>query len=391
MLPSRIFRLRKNLSCATSIVSRLAVLERGSTMTPFSASNKSRDFHANLCHTSKNSTSMDPTSNKLPTRELAPGFHICPIVNGLWQTAGGHGQIDLNKAKIQMKKLHEAGFTSFDGADHYGPAEVLMGDLLTSLPSPTDSTVQLFTKWCPSPGRMTREVVNAAINRSLTRMQTKTIQVLQFHWWDYEDSEYLTALKHMKSLQDEGKIKHLALTNFNTEYLQNIISAGIPIVSNQVSYSIVDQRPAQAMVPLCEKHGIKLLTYGTLLGGLLSDKYYKKTEPRSSELNTSSLKKYKRFIDAWGPWSLFQELLEVCHQIGAKHNVSIANVATRYILDKPAVAGVIVGCRLGISEHIEDSKKVFSFSLSPEDTKRIDEVAKKGRVLPGDCGDEYRG
>jgi len=70
--------------------------------------------------------------------------------------------------------------------------------------------------------------------------------------------------------------------------------------------------------------------------------------------------------------------------------VSIANVATRYILDKPAVAGVIIGCRLGITEHIADNKKVFSFQLSEDDVKAIDAIAKKGQMLPGDCGDEYR-
>jgi len=289
-----------------------------------------------------------------------------------------------------MTRLYQAGLTSFDGADHYGPAEILMGNLYKSLPTPGDK-VQLFTKWCPSPGPMTRETVLAAISKSLTRMQTNCLQVLQFHWWDYDDTEYLTALKHMKDMQNEGKIKHIALTNFNTKHLQIILDAGIPIVSNQVSYSIVDQRPTQAMVPLCEKHKVKLLTYGTLLGGLLTDKYYKQKEPQGKELNTSSLKKYKRFIDGWGTWELFQELLEVCRQIGNKYNASIANVAIKYILDKPCVAGVIIGCRLGITEHIEDTKKMFSLNLTEEDHARISAVAKKGQMLPGDCGDEYRG
>jgi len=328
-------------------------------------------------------------SVKIPTRELAPGYNICPIVNGLWQTAGGHGNIDIKKAQNEMTRLVNSGFTSFDGADHYGPAEILMGTLYKSLPSPDDK-VQLFTKWCPSPAPMSRETVRGAINTSLARMQTQCLHVLQFHWCDYDDPEYLTALKHMKELQDEGKIKYLALTNFNTIHLQNIISAGIPIVSNQVSYSIIDQRPSQHMVPLCLKHNIKLLTYGTVLGGLLTDKYYKHKEPRGSELNTSSLKKYKRFIDTWGDWTLFQQLLEVCRQVADKYNVSIANVATRYILDKPCVAGVIIGCRLGITDHIEDSKKVFAFTLSDEDKAKIEAIALKGRLFPGDCGDEYR-
>jgi aryl-alcohol dehydrogenase-like predicted oxidoreductase len=73
--------------------------------------------------------------------------------------------------------------------------------------------------------------------------------------------------------------------------------------------------------------------------------------------------------------------------------VSIANVGTRYILDRPAVTGVIIGARLGMAEHIADNQRVFSFSLDRADYAEIDEVLIKSRDLMaaiGDCGDEYR-
>jgi aryl-alcohol dehydrogenase-like predicted oxidoreductase len=73
--------------------------------------------------------------------------------------------------------------------------------------------------------------------------------------------------------------------------------------------------------------------------------------------------------------------------------VSIANVGVRYILDAPAVAGVIVGTRLGVAEHIADNARVFGFALDAEDRARIDAVLAKSRDLMkviGDCGDEYR-
>eukprot|EP01125_Pyxidicula_operculata_P022843 TRINITY_DN9617_c0_g1_i1.p1 TRINITY_DN9617_c0_g1~~TRINITY_DN9617_c0_g1_i1.p1 ORF type:complete len:336 (-),score=57.64 TRINITY_DN9617_c0_g1_i1:13-1020(-) len=332
-------------------------------------------------------------NNTLPSRELAPGYYICPLINGLWQTAGGHGEINIQNARVAMKELFDAGFTTFDGADHYGPAELLMGDLYENLSEEGKKKTQLFTKWCPSPMPMTQNVVDSAINRSLKRMKTTCLDMLQFHWWDYSDKEYITALTHMKNMQQNGpKIKYLSLTNFNTEYLQKIIDAGIKITSNQVSYSIIDWRPELLMVPLCQKHDIKLLTYGTLLGGLLSEKYLNSKEPRGPELNTSSLKKYKRFVDSWGPWSLFQQLLNLLDKIAKNHKVSIANVAVKYILDKPMVGGVIIGCRLGITstQHIENNKMVFSFDLTPEETQSITELSRKGRVLGGDCGDEYR-
>ena len=136
-----------------------------------------------------------------------------------------------------------------------------------------------------------------------------------------------------------------------------------------------------------------LLAYGTLCGGFLSKKYLGKPEPSRSSMNTYSLQKYKNVIDAWGGWNLFQELLHALNEIAIKHGSSIANVATRYILDKPAVAGVIIGARLGISENRSDNLKVFSLRLDKEDYGKIKNVTSKSKDLftvIGDCGDEYR-
>jgi aryl-alcohol dehydrogenase-like predicted oxidoreductase len=147
------------------------------------------------------------------------------------------------------------------------------------------------------------------------------------------------------------------------------------------------------MAALCRDHGVQLLTYGTVCGGLLSDRYLGAPEPRRAELNTASLQKYKRMIDAWGGWALFQKLLSVLAEIARKHSVSIANVATRYILDRPAVAGVILGVRLGVSEHIADSAHVFGLNLDADDVTRIEATLADSRDLfaaIGDCGDEYR-
>ena len=98
-------------------------------------------------------------------------------------------------------------------------------------------------------------------------------------------------------------------------------------------------------------------------------------------------------IDIWGGWQLFQELLEVLNTIAKKHNCSIANIATRFILDKPQVAGVIIGARLGISDHIEDNSKVFNLKLDQDDILSISTITSKSNDLfdtIGDCGDEYR-
>ncbi|MBW4618307.1 MAG: aldo/keto reductase [Cyanosarcina radialis HA8281-LM2] len=329
--------------------------------------------------------------------ELAPDLSICRLLNGMWQVSGAHGQINPQSAIAKMFDYLDAGFTTWDLADHYGPAEDFIGEFRRQLAATRGeqalSEVEALTKWVPRPMKMTKKLVEDNINISRRRMGVETLDLLQFHWWEYRDENYLDALKYMAELQVEGKIKHLALTNFDTEHLQIIIDSGIKIVSNQVQFSLIDRRPEVQMTQFCLEHGIKLLTYGTLGGGLLSEKYLGQPEPRGGMLNTVSLKKYKNMTDAWGDWSLLQELLAVLKQIATKHEVSIPNVAVRYILDKPAVAGVIIGARLGIAEHIENNARVFNFSLDAEDNLQIDTVLQKSRdlyQLIGDCGWEYR-
>ncbi|MFM6081316.1 MAG: aldo/keto reductase, partial [Dolichospermum sp.] len=329
--------------------------------------------------------------------QFTPDLKICRILNGMWQVSGGHGRINPKTAIDSMFQYVDSGFTTWDLADHYGPAEDFIGEfrrqLIATRGEEAVNHIQAFTKWVPRPGKMTKKLVEENIDISLRRMNVKSLDLMQFHWWEYRDNNYLDALKYMVELQTEGKIKHLALTNFDTEHLQIITAAGIKIVSNQVQFSLVDRRPQVNMVNFCQEHDIKLFTYGTVCGGLLSEKYLNKPEPKGSEINTTSLRKYKQMIDNWGGWGLFQELLNTLKTIADKHQASIANVAVNYILNQPAVGGVIVGARLGIAEHLSDNARVFSFNLDAEDIGKIDTVSQHSRdlyQLIGDCGDEYR-
>jgi aryl-alcohol dehydrogenase-like predicted oxidoreductase len=328
---------------------------------------------------------------------LAADMEICRILNGMWQVSGAHGRIEPERAVAAMFAYHDSGFTTWDLADHYGPAEDLIGEFRRRFTERRGEArlgeIQAFTKWVPHPGPMTRRVVEDAIGVSLRRMRVGCLDLLQFHWWDYADWRYLDALKHLADLRNEGKVRHLALTNFDTDRLGVVVNAGIPIVSNQVQYSLVDRRPEARMAAWCREHGVSLLSYGTLLGGLLSEKHLGRPEPGHAELSTASLQKYKRMIDAWGGWALFQELLVALKDIADRHGASIANIGIRYVLDRPAVAGVIIGARLGLAEHIADNSRTFDAALDADDLATLEPVLVKGRDLMrviGDCGDEYR-
>lgn len=325
------------------------------------------------------------------------GLPICRILSGMWQVSGAHGRIDPSAAIDAMLAYHDAGFTTWDLADHYGPAEDFIGEFRRRLSAERGeaalSEIQAFTKWVPRPGPMTRQIVENNVDISLRRMGIERLDLLQFHWWEYRDRRYLDALEQLAALRDEGKIHRVALTNFDTQRLHEIADHGVRVVSNQVQYSLIDRRPEVQMSQVCEEQRVWLLPYGVLCGGMLSDRYVGQPEPGPTELNTASLRKYKQMIDAWGGWQLFQQLLAALRAIADKHGVSIANVAQRYMLEKPAVAGVIIGARLGVAEHIAENARLFGFALDDDDNQAIATVLADARDLYriiGDCGDEYR-
>jgi enamine deaminase RidA (YjgF/YER057c/UK114 family) len=195
-------------------------------------------------------------------------------------------------------------------------------------------------------------------------------------------------------------IRYLGVTNFDTAHLRMALTSGIQITTNQVSYSLLDQRAAGAktgsnttssnMTTVCLEFGVHLLAFGTLAGGFLTEKWLDQPEPDWDTLETWSLQKYGRYIRQVGGWARFQTLLSTVSQIAQRHDVSMANVACRYILDQPAVAGIIIGARLGESSHVEDNRRLALLELDADCHSQLQAAFSFLLPLPGDCGDEYR-
>jgi len=207
----------------------------------------------------------------------------------------------------------------------------------------------------------------------------------------YEHPGYLDALRNLDILRQRGKIRHLALTNFDAAHLRVILSSGIKIVSNQICYSCIDMRASGEMTQLCEQYGVKLICFGVLAGGFLSDKYLDMaTEPTEDDVTDWSRMKYRRFFDLIGGWDKLQAVLNALRTVGEKHDATVANVAARFIMQQPAVAAVIVGARLGESSHIAENTGMFDFRLDEYDVTLIAAAVDGLTAVPGDCGDEYR-
>jgi aryl-alcohol dehydrogenase-like predicted oxidoreductase/enamine deaminase RidA (YjgF/YER057c/UK114 family) len=333
---------------------------------------------------------------RLPDRiELAPGLEISRLVTGLWQIADMEKdgrQLDLDALAAEMAAYAKAGFDTFDMADHYGSAEDISGRFANSAHKGKFEGVRsaILTKWCPTPGIMTPDVVRAAVARALQRLQTKTIDLMQFHWWMFQHPGWIDAMKQLAALKQEGLIAHLGTTNFDTDHLRLAVNHGIPVVSNQISFSLLDRRAAGDMSAFCLSSGVRLLAYGTLAGGLLTEKWHGRAKPAVGDVGDWSTMKYLRFIDQIGGWPVLQKILDALAAVAKKHAVSMGNVATRWVLDHKAMAGVIIGARLGERDHRFDNLKIFDFALDKEDREIIDQALALTTPLPGDCGDEYR-
>jgi aryl-alcohol dehydrogenase-like predicted oxidoreductase/enamine deaminase RidA (YjgF/YER057c/UK114 family) len=327
---------------------------------------------------------------------LSDDLDISRIVTGLWQVADMERQgtlLDPQLASSALLEYARAGFDTFDMADHYGSAEVIVGRFFARVRAGETAALtrpRAFTKWCPSPAPMPRALVRAAVETSRARLDVETIDLLQFHWWSFEHPAYIDALCELAELQREGLIRHIGLTNFDTAHLRLVVKHGIPILTNQVCFSLLDRRAALEMSIFCRQNGIALLAYGTLAGGLISRRWLGQAEPGPADIADWSKMKYKRFIDAIGGWDVLQSILRALDRIAVRHRVSIPNVATRWVLEHPAVAAVIIGARLGEREHRGDNLSLFSFALDDADRAVLDEALAAAVMLSGDCGDEYR-
>jgi len=320
---------------------------------------------------------------------FTPEYSISRIIKGGWHLAGGHGAIDPRSARRDMATYVDAGVTTFDCADIYTGVESMIGGFRRIYPQHA-AQVQVHTKFVPDLedlARVDRGYVENIIHRSLERLGMEQLDLVQFHWWDFGIPGYVETSWELERLRRAGKIRHLGLTNFDVAHMAEITAAGVPILSHQVQYSLLDDRPDHGMVEFCKDRGVWLLCYGTVSGGFLSERWLGLPAP-DAPLQNRSLTKYRLIIDEFGGWDLFQRLLGALRDIAAKHATDIASVATRIILDRPQVAAAIVGA-VNI-QHLDAHAKLLDLELQDEDRRMLEALTRHRRGPPGDIYDLER-
>ncbi|MEO4000859.1 aldo/keto reductase [Mesorhizobium sp. CAU 1732] len=320
--------------------------------------------------------------------ELAPGYEISRVIRGGWQLAGGHGAIARDAAIEDLIATAQAGITTFDCADIYTGVEEIIGDFRVEYArrhgTAALDAIRVHTKFVPDLAilpTISKAYVEKVIDTSRARLKLDRLDLVQFHWWDYAAPGCLDTALWLNELRQAGKIARVSGTNFDAAHVEAMVDAGVPITSVQVQYSLIDDRPARRMSEAAVAHGFKLLCYGTVAGGFLSDRWLGRKEPVEPQENRS-LTKYKLIIDDAGGWDWFQSLLEALRMIADRHATDIATVASRAMLDTPHVAGVIVGARN--RSHLDANLAIGNLPLDAEDRAVLAAALSGRRPIEGE-------
>ena len=325
----------------------------------------------------------------------------------------------------------DAGFRTWDTADIYGPSERIVGAACAAWRARGGAPIAVHTKCVTNDLRpaniravlaRSREARRRPYARDRRRLGTLAPALIAqrrrttnaapwappqnlggapalvaFHCWEYENGGYVAAAQELQRAAREGLLGDVAVTNMDEPRLRELLDAGVRVVSNQVQFSVLDRRAElNGMMAFAAQRGVRLLTYGSVAGGWLSDRWVGRPEPERADMATASLRMYWRSLQWWGSWALFQELLATMRSVGARHGgASIAAVAVRYVLDTldegaggPGGA-VIVGVRS--EAHLPDTLSVTRFRLGAADLAEIRRVLDRGQPPLGDCYSRERG
>ncbi len=307
--------------------------------------------------------------------------YLDKIIIGGWQLAKDHS--DERQGLKVLEAYYAAGFRTFDCADIYTGVEALIGSFIKAH-GLTSNDIKVHTKYVPDMAlltSLTKEQTEAVIDRSRARLGLETLDLVQFHWWHYSSGDYLAALDSLRDLKRAGKIREIGATNFDAAHVQEILDRGVPVASIQTQYSVLDRRATKTLAPFAREHKVALLCYGSVAGGLLSDRWLRQPAPQAPFENRS-LAKYLLIVEEMGGWGALQRVLEVLKNIANAQGTDVASVASAYCLRQPGVRACIVGARN--TNHLQEHVRLRDeLRLSDRDVADIEAVRRQFRAIPG--------
>ena len=294
---------------------------------------------------------------------------VSPIAFGTWQLGGEWGQFDEDHAIEAIRHARGLGIDFFDTAQAYGfgTSERLLAKALGDDLRDARDDVVIATKGGlrPVDGGVERdaspEFLREGVEASLEALGVDRIDLYQVHWPD-PDTPFAETGAVLAELRDEGKIRHIGVSNYSAEQLAEL-SEAVPVETLQPPYHLFNREIEDSVLPWCLGHDVGVLVYGPLAHGLLTgtidtdsefaDDDWRSGSPMFSKPNLA------RNLD------VVRQLSEVADGLGC----TLSQLAVAWTLVHPAVHVAIVGSRS--REHIEEAVDALAVHLGEEDLQRI--------------------
>lgn len=300
------------------------------------------------------------------------GLKVSEVILGTWAMGGNQwGKTDDAESIAAIERAIELGMTTIDTAPAYGygHAEELVAEAVKG--HPRESIViatKLGISWDEtrpfyldnSPARVFEE-----IEVSLRRLNNDYIDLYQIHWPD-KNTPVEDTLEAMLSLKEQGKIRHIGVCNFDVSLLERAVKVA-PIASLQNEYSLMKRNKLEPdVLPFCIEHGIGIITYGSLMKGMLSGKFRgDETFPENDVRHNDPRFQGEQFVQNVAN-------VERLREIAGRYGKSPAELAIRWILQRPGITSAIVGAKR--PSQVEDNAGASGWSLSPQDEQLLSEI-----------------
>jgi aryl-alcohol dehydrogenase-like predicted oxidoreductase len=304
------------------------------------------------------------------------GMEITPIGFGAWAIGGGGwaaawGPQDDDEAVGAIRRAVELGVNWVDTAAVYGlgHSEELVAQALKSVSE--SERPYVFTKcslvW-DGGGDISNVLEKNSVKReceeSLRRLQTDVIDLYQIHW--PRPDEYIEeGWEAMAELKDEGKVRHIGVSNFDVSQMERIGEIA-PVETLQPPYNTLNRGVEEEILPYCGENDIGVIVYSPMRSGLLTGKM---TPERVANLPSDDWRRNAQ--DFQEPrLSRNLELVELLEEIGADHGLSPGEVAIAWTLRHPAVTAAIVGGRR--PDQVDGIIGAAELRLSEDELDRIE-------------------
>ena len=271
-------------------------------------------------------------------------IEVSTVAFGCWAIVGGFnwGDQDERDSLAALRAAYDAGVTFFDSAEMYGDgySEQLVGKALGGVRD------QIVIASKVSAANFAPDGLRAACERSLRNLGTDYLDLYQLHWPN-RDIPVAETLGVMAELKAEGKIRAIGVSNFGPRDLADALATGVPIVSDQLAYSLLFRAIEFEILPLCAQEGVGVLCYSPMLQGLLTGKFATADDvphDRARTRHFSSQRPDARHGGAGAEEEMFAAIAQV-RRAADLIGQPMANVALAWLLAQAGVTAVIAGGR----------------------------------------------